>query len=299
MTYTLDQLVHVGAPILMRILLDVTQRRSVVRYGTVAAQIETTTKLGKVFPTHIGHVAGTLMNRIRNDYSKRVPPINALVVNDTGLPGDKVGWYLDKYGGRPLHYEEQTPEVRRQLLEPIRHEIYNFPSWAKVASSVFGVRKKIVVATLLGEQEQDGKARRAGFGGPAEGAEHKMLKEYVAKFPRKFGAPRDVKRGAVEHRLMSKDEVDVCFDGKSSALLVEVKSRRSLEADFERGVYQVVKYLAVQLAMDKAADTCRNVRAILVTEDAPSKTISNLAQKLDVEIRPLGRLPSIDRKLQV
>ena len=98
---------------------------------------------------------------------------------------------------------------------------------------------------------------------------------------------------------MSKDEVDVCFDGKSSALLVEVKSRRSLEADFERGVYQVVKYLAVQLAMDKAADTCRNVRAILVTEDAPSKTISNLAQKLDVEIRPLGRLPSIDRKLQV
>jgi len=64
--------------------------------------------------------------------------------------------------------------------------------------------------------------------------------------------------------LLSGDEVDVFFEATNSADLVEVKSRRSADSDYMRGVYQCIKYRAVFRAQREGTTPDLNIRAILV-----------------------------------
>ncbi|MQA40674.1 hypothetical protein [Rugamonas aquatica] len=84
---------------------------------------------------------------------------------------------------------------------------------------------------------------------------HKALKQFVLDNPDRFGAARDasVWRATTEYALRSGDQIDVFFKSDRCWIGVEVKSSisDSTPDDYERGIYQVVKYLALLTAQAK------------------------------------------------
>lgn len=90
-----------------------------------------------------------------------------------------------------------------------------------------------------------------GRGG--ESAEHKALKRFVLENPELVGAARDWV-GVEEYALKSFDEIDVLFRSATRCIGVEVKSAVSDRGpqDYERGIYQVVKYKALLKAQARA-----------------------------------------------
>ena len=79
---------------------------------------------------------------------------------------------------------------------------------------------------------------------------------------------------------MSGDEVDVLFSNGTSFYTVEVKSRRSNQADFTRGIYQCVKYREIKRA--EHAPYKIEVQTILVTEGELSSELAARAKLLGV-----------------
>lgn len=91
----------------------------------------------------------------------------------------------------------------------------------------------------------DGRPIAGGWCG-GESEAHLALKHFVRDHPELVGAQAgwDAK---VEYALRSSDELDVIFISDQTWIGVEVKSRVSDGnlADYERGIYQVVKYRAL------------------------------------------------------
>jgi len=81
-----------------------------------------------------------------------------------------------------------SDDRKRATLVPVYQRIFEFEEWQGIAKKLFG-RDLPKLSVEQPPGDNDGKSRRAGFGGPPESAEHKMLKEYVAKNGRLFGAP--------------------------------------------------------------------------------------------------------------
>lgn len=84
--------------------------------------------------------------------------------------------------------------------------------------------------------------------------------------------------------MLSGDEVDVFFQSGLDSFLVEVKSKRSNDADLERGVYQCIKYRAVFLAQCRTMMPDLKVLPVLVIEVPPPPKIKALAALHKVRI---------------
>jgi Holliday junction resolvase len=142
------------------------------------------------------------------------------------------------------------------------------------------------------EGESDGKAKRLGFGGPAESDEHRRLKEYVANNPKTFSAPRGCSAGKMEKRLETFDEIDVWFMNPSEELAVEVKSTKSNDLDIKRGLFQCVKYRAVLEAQLRIANSSSKVRTRLVSERKLTLKLAKWADVLAIEVQVIKPLTS-------
>jgi hypothetical protein len=292
--FTLEQLSDKGMPLLMQLLVSAAHGRKKITYKEVAQQFRKV--LGKPFlrvsPLNIGYVAGNLMYRIK-EVAPKAPPINTLVINgQTKLPGGGAGWFVRHYL-KKITYSKLNNRAKRELLQPVFEDVYAFGEWEKVARLAFGIKINIPTELPSSSGERDGKEVRLGFGGPAESAEHLRLKLYVQKHPRKFGAPIKCKKGFIEKKLESHDEIDVWFMAPGKQLAVEVKSTRSLEGDLRRGIFQCVKYRAVLGAQARWEFKSKlpTIRARLVSEKPLAADLLKLAKLLDVEIQvitPLG-----------
>jgi len=113
------------------------------------------------------------------------------------------------------------------------------------------------------------------------------LKHYVRDHPELVGARADWD-AKVEYALRSADELDVMFISDRSWIGVEVKSRISdgNTADYERGIYQVVKYRAVLEAQARvdSLDALPKIHVVLVLErDLPAEYRA-LAARLGVTV---------------
>jgi hypothetical protein len=153
--------------------------------------------------------------------------------------------------------------------------------------SAFGGRWNDVLSTLglipIGADAQT--ALKIGRGGESEA--HKRLKRYVQSHPELVGADADFE-AIPEYALPSLDEIDVLFRSKDTCIAVEVKSRISdlCIKDYERGVYQVIKYTALLAAMNKSGDVegRPNVKGLLVLENELPYTQRKLAASLGVKV---------------
>jgi len=273
-------------------LLPRIETNSTITYGEIAERLGNDLGIeGRIFTTQIGHVIGTLMNRIL-EIDNDAPLLNLLVVNIKGKPGEGAdGFIRDRFG---LPARRPIPD-RAGLIEREANRVFRFRQWPQIYKRLFKTdTPQIDPLVLVQGTEADGmppstsKGGRGG-GGPAESPEHKTLKAYVLAHPAIVGAPAKPDKGKDEFMLKSGDEIDVVFEHGDAAYLVEVKSSRSNKTDFERGVYQCVKYRAVFKAQCAGVTPNLTIHAILAVEEGPPGHILSLAKNNRVKVKVIKR----------
>lgn len=284
-SYTLEQLGNEGPQFAMAMLIHCLKSgEPFITYGNIRDELQHQLIIETIFPTQIGHVAGSLMDQILN-LDPRAPLINVLITRPDGLPGKGVGnYFANRYKNeRYRKWDEVPPKEQRILVENERVKVLRYTNWEKLNEKLFGTTatKKL---RQKGGSEKDGHTHNGKhYGGPAESEEHKKLKEWVATYPRKIGLSKSFGNGITESLLLSGDEIDVLFSDGINFVTVEVKSCRSNDDDFHRGIYQCVKYRKVKEAEHFPNKV--NVRAILVTE-----------RELNPELKVRARLLKIEHK---
>ena len=277
-SHTIQQIIKTGVPIALRMLIEATHKgEPFVTYGDIADEIHAKLRGKKIFPTHIGKVAGSMMDKILK-LDSNAPLINALITRSDGLPGDGFSDYLAKW--KTVSKSQKFKIVKRE-----RKKVRSYPDWEKLEKKLFGPPVPIKRLNQI-SKEKDGNGPDGRHGGAPESEEHKKLKEWVRRNPQNIGLPQSFDQGRVEVELESADIVDVMFTNGDQFAVVEVKSCRSGDGDLKRGIYQCVKYRAVKEAQEQPVKT--SVRAILVTErDLPSK-LQELARLLRVKTKKVS-----------
>jgi hypothetical protein len=292
-TYHVPSLARRGARHAMGLLLQhIRADEPFATYGSIARLLEAKLRIPRVFPTHIGAVAGKMMDRIL-EVDEDAPLINALVTRPSGIPGKGFGGYYDDRhrasGGR--HWTALSRKRKLDVVEDVRAQVRRYPDWDKIYRELFGKAPPPPVAKKR-FTEKDGKppetARPPGAG---ESREHKKLKKWVADNPAELGLGGAMKPEP-EWPLLSGDRIDVLFSDGTSFVAVEVKSIRSSPDDLRRGIYQCVKYRAVIEAQEHPVTT--PVRAILVSEERLSRDLQARARLLGVglKVQLINELPA-------
>ena len=274
--YRLRDVCRKGAEPLMRWLIPAARLSGTVTYGEIAARLEKELGIRRIFPTHIGAVAGTLADILLKG-DPDLPLINVLVVNQKGLPGSGINGYLrDRYG-------KFTKTDRPAICARAARDVYRYKAWDQVYRDAFGKDAPDDNTVALAGTERDGKSPDGRRGGGPESPEHKRLKQYVCDHPAVLGLKLLSPSAETEFALLSGDEVDVCVVDERRTVLVEVKSRRSNYCDLRRGIYQCVKYRAVMRAQHDGIPS--PVHVVLVTEAPLPTDLVALAKRLDVELK--------------
>jgi hypothetical protein len=246
-------------------------------YTELAALLGRRDKHGQPYPRGLGKVLGRAMELI-DQVAERVgavPYLTTIVVlksdSGEGVPGDGV---CERWHGYPsMSMEEKRAKVLREQVEILR----------------FGSRWNEVLAAL-GMQPIDATIARnppfSGFGG-GESDAHKKLKAYVRTHPEQFGADATWE-AFEEYALRSADTVDVFFKSPSVWIGVEVKSAVSdgVDGDYQRGLFQVVKYEALLNAQARADQLpiMPTIKVLLVLESSLPAALRTIADTLEIEV---------------
>lgn len=282
-TYTIKQLGDDGPQFAMAMLIEcIKSGEPFVTYGDIGAELEYQLKINTIFPTQIGNVAGSLMNKIL-EIAPDAPLINVLITRPSGIPGVGVGGYLaDRYNNNRLRkWKNVSLKRKKEIIERERKKILQYKKWEDINNKLFGKAAKIKLRNKSGTEYDNPDAIRRG--GPAESKEHKKLKAWVVKNPHGIGISKSFGFGVPESRLLSGDEIDVLFSNGNSFRTVEVKSKCSNDADLKRGIYQCVKYREIKIAEHAPFDV--DVQSILVTERILPVELKERARLLKVKLK--------------
>jgi hypothetical protein len=244
--------------------------------GVPIAYSDLAEELGMSNARNLNYVLGSIgrtMQRLSKAWKQKVPPIQCLVVNRrTGLPGEGIGWFLVK----KEDFASLSPRRQRGIVEAELQHVFAYTKWRQV------------LATLELQPEASDysdaidRASRPLRGGESES--HKRLKEYVAANPIAIGLPVATAVGTTERRLPSGDCLDVSFESRRVWVAVEVKSALSPETDILRGLFQCVKYRAIQEAVLLAESSSKDTRCVLVLESKLPPSLIALRNLLAVEV---------------
>jgi hypothetical protein len=255
-------------------------RNSLIRgltYKDLALQIGYLNKHGDPHP-RLGRPLGTmgrLLKGLEGKWGENIPCIQSLVVLKTGplegLPDDGMQEFWPDY--------KRWSRAEKASRSAIEYKLaVDFGSrWNDVLSALG------LPAVAEPFSDADTKKPRGAMG---ESEAHKRLKLFVKDHPGIVGAGGDWE-ALLEYPLLSGDLVDVLFRSSNACIAVEVKSKVSdtFPSDYERGIYQVVKYDAVLRAMATVGcDIPVNVRSVLVTELSLPEHLRAKASKLNVQL---------------
>lgn len=253
-----------------------------VSYDELARRIGHVTAEGKPVAVGMGgilSVTGHLLEDVADEWGGRVPYLTALAVAkegrpDAGLPSPGMREFWPTYPD--LTREEKA---RKALAE-----------WNRIAS--FGSRWNDVLRALELPEVSSASAPDVSvadqpFGAGGESPEHIALKAYVREHPECVGASAE--SGCdIEYALPSGDEIDVFFRSADEWLAVEVKASTSdrLPRDYERGLYQTIKYGAVLAAMARAEPRLApaKIRSVLVLQSQLPTDYHALREVLGVTV---------------
>ncbi|MHC1761761.1 MAG: hypothetical protein AB9917_20055 [Negativicutes bacterium] len=108
-------------------------------------------------------------------------------------------------------------------------------------------------------------ARKRKYGPGGEGAEHKKLKEWIAKHPELLGLSNISKKEIEQHVFPSGDLPDIVFGlNKDMFAVVEIETNYPTP-----GAFQAIKYKALMCAEKGLPITSNKVQAFLVAWDIP------------------------------
>lgn len=280
-SYSIEELRRNGPEPLMRWLLA-RGPATPLTYGYVAQRLERELHIPKIFPTHIGGVAGTLMEQILH-VDKDAPLLNVLVVDQLDhLPGKGVTDFLvDRFGAKYSNYENFSLADKERIVRRAVLEVRSYKKWADIYSQLFNRPSPRIDQEISQLTEQDGKSPDGRKGGGGEGPLHKRLKKYIANNPKLVDSRIGKHRTIIpEAPLPSGDYVDLRIENGLFTVLIEVKSRISGLDDLRRGIFQCIKYDAVARA--EFHPLMPDLRVYLVTENHLPKYLLNLARSLNI-----------------
>jgi hypothetical protein len=258
-----------------------------ITYTDLAEQIERMTKHGRGHGHGMGKVLGIMGHLLEDihgdwdDWDESIPKIQCLVVQKTG-----------PFRGLPdIGIDEFWPEyIRMNRVEKERHVQAEYQR-----VSEFGSRwnQVLVKLNLLPVSTTNMPTKPKGSSG--ESRRHRKLQEWVRDHPESVGATSDW-IAFENYTLPSLDEIDVLFRSETECIAVEVKSTVSdqLPQDYERGIYQTIKYAAILRAMHTAGsqESRAKVKAVLVLESTLPEQYRQIALDLNMTIIENMKLPS-------
>ena len=247
--YTVEQLKENGPPFAMAMLLNcIVRGESFVTYDSLRRELEYQMNIDRIWPTHPGEVAGSLMDQILK-IDPNAPLINVLITRGSGIPGKGVGGYLAVRHRNPqlADWDNVPRKMKLQLVDRERKKVFKYKNWASLNQQLFG---KGALGKLRKPSPRESDHKKSDRGGPAESKEHKKLKSWVAADPSRIGLSQRYGPGVTEYPLMSGDKVDVMFIAHDKFRAVEVKSLKSNDDDLKRGIYQCAKM--------SRGEVCRN-----------------------------------------
>jgi len=234
-----------------------------------------------------GHPAGEIGNaliELEQRWNKRIPPLNAIIVNAKDkMPGKGVNYYLKHYFKVKKGTSNISIKDRRAVVDEIHADVFAFSDWDRVLRECGQPPLKDGVLSDA-QDEEVSPPRKGGWSGEPESDEHRTLKEYVAKNPSLIGFPKNAARGCTEYLFASADSADVVFNSTKRLVGVEVKSHISNDADLNRGIFQAVKYQALLRAEQRARLEAPTASAMLVSGRPFPKKLLSLAKLLGIEV---------------
>ncbi len=247
-------------------------------YEALAERIGRKNKHDVPFARGMGQVLGRMghmLQGLEGEWGERIPHLQSLVVlksgPDRGLPdvGIKEFW---------SGYEQMSRFEKENKLHAEYQRILGFGSrWNDVLA--------LVGLPPVDAPSQTKDHAIGGAGG--ESPQHRALKKYVQQNPGLVGAGSD-SSCFLEYALPSLDVIDVVFKSKTTCIAVEVKSVVSDKwpDDYERGIYQTIKYRAILKAMAMAGhqEIPGTLRAVLVLQSTLPEKFRQLATDLKVEV---------------
>lgn len=263
---------------LARWLVGAAAHHTNLTYGEAASRLEKECGFGRIFPAvRMGVVVGEMQYRIL-ELDEDAPLLNVLLVrNDTGEPGDEAREFLANRNPAEIRLEEEGvrtshPELWTELVMQAAEEVYRFPDWDAVYGELFG-------RYVPDPQCTPAEDSRSPRGGGGEGANHRALRIWVMRHPKRIGRRFGSAKVETEKELLSGDRVDIVFTTARELLAIEVKSRDSNWYDLRRGIFQCIKYQAVLQAQEQSG---RSVNSLLVSECRLSADLTRLAKDLGV-----------------
>jgi hypothetical protein len=254
-----------------------------ISYEELAWRLGRIDKSGNPVSRGMGDILARAMKHIDKTASslgEQPPYLTTIVVfksgKDKGLPGDGL---RERWPG----YDQLTPTAKSLRIEAEYQRILDFGDRWNAVLRALGLPPAAAAQTaplaLAGVH---------GWGG-GESAEHKALKGYVSSHSELFGATaNDTWHAFEEYGLRSGDSIDVFFEAPHEWIGVEVKSAVSEgnHMDYERGIFQVVKYHAVLTAQAKIQHPSHppNVRVFLALDHGLPQDLRAVAQRLGVTV---------------
>lgn len=276
-----DEYAYRCVPILIaHVLAQRDGKMSRMTYKDLAGMLDRRDKHGRPWARGLGHVLGKVTSMVDNlqmGWAEEIPYLTTIVVAgsgaEKGLPGIGI---KGKWSG----YDALSIADKHARIGYEYKKILAFGSRWNEVLVMLGLPP---LAVPSGPENAGG---RGGWGG-GESEEHKALKLFVRHNPHLVGA--DSSFDAMnEFVLRSNDEIDVFFKSPALWIGVEVKSRVSdgIDRDYERGLYQVVKYFAVLAAQSKVdhPDNPPAVRVFLVLESELPPQYVEVAKRLGIEV---------------
>lgn len=272
------------APFAFPIMIQRAREGRPITYEDLAAEIERRYKIKQQFRKgRYGSAVGLVGHKLEElgeVWGVLLPPLNTIVINKwkkcAGTGGDPLLTnYLNAKGQR--FYKKQ----RKELHSAARDIVFDYGErWVSIAEA-FGAPILKPAFGRVGPNKPL-KFPKHGQGGGVESPEHLNLKEWVRSHPSFVKAYGHFEAGETEYGLSSGDELDVHFGTLARRLAVEVKPSHASTDEFQRGVYQVVKYRAVMRAEQIAKALIPQAEVVLVTTKVPDQESRELMRRLGV-----------------
>lgn len=246
-----------------------------ITYEDLAFRIGRLNKHGKGHGHGLGAVLGVmghLLEIVEAAWNEPIPHLQALVVNKAGpmkgLPDSGIKEFWPTY--ESMTRAEQWRHVRSAQLQ-----VAGFDTrWNDVLAHLDLPRAPIP-------------PRIGGRFGGGESKEHRALQQWVRDHPHIVGATAQ-QTADENYVLPSLDQIDLLFRSATECIGVEVKSRLSdaIPQDYERGLYQTIKYAAVLRAMHQAGapESRPSVRTVLVLERSLPDCYRHTAKLLAIDV---------------
>jgi hypothetical protein len=233
---------------------------------------------------------GHLLKDIEGEWGEPIPHLQSLVVRKSGPYKD-----LPDRGIREF-WPEYPQLSRAEKINKVRVEYERIVEFGSRWNDVLA---KLNLPKVLVHKSSPVTSR--SFGGSGESAQHKSFKEFVRQHPEIVGAQNDWE-GFEEYSLPSLDQIDVVFKSSETCIAAEVKSTVSdnFPSDYERGLYQTIKYGALlkAMALDGNYSIPSTIKAVLVLESALPPQFRELARVLGVIVIENARSQEVKAALQ-